>query len=57
MKRPTFADSRRQPAQAGSCETVSGKECNERDGLQQNTQRVPMPMMLIIGALMGASRD
>ena len=57
MKRPNFSDSRRQPVPASSREAVSGKEGNERDGVQENVQRIPLPMMLIIGALMGASRD
>jgi hypothetical protein len=57
MKRPNFSDSRSQPVPASSGEAVSGKEGNERDGVAENAQRVPMPMMLIIGALMGGSRD
>jgi hypothetical protein len=57
MKRPNLGDPRRQPAPAGSREIVSGKEGCERDGVAENAQRVPMPMMLIIGALMGGSRD
>jgi hypothetical protein len=57
MKRPKFSDPHRQPLPAGSREAVSGKEGNEREGVRENVQRVPMPIMLIIGALMGASRD
>jgi hypothetical protein len=57
MKRPDLGDSRRQPAATGSREVVSGKEGSARDGVADNARRVPMPMMLIIGALMGASRD
>ena len=57
MKRPNCNDSHRQPAAAGSREAVSGKEGSGREDLQESAQRVPMPMMLIIGALMGASRD
>jgi hypothetical protein len=54
MRRPTFSDTRRQPAPAGAREH-HGKESNERDVLQENSHRIPMPMMLIIGALMGAT--
>jgi hypothetical protein len=57
MKRQNFSDSRRRPVPASSREAVSGKEGNERDGVQDSAQRVPIPMMLIIGALMGGSRD
>ena len=57
MKRPNFSDSRRQPAPAVSREAGSGKEGNERDDVPENVQRIPLPMMLIIGALMGVSRD
>ncbi|SHN83088.1 hypothetical protein [Bradyrhizobium erythrophlei] len=57
MKRPNFSDSRRQPVPASSREAMGGKEGNERDGVAENAQRVPIPMMLIIGALMGGSRD
>jgi hypothetical protein len=57
MKRPNLGDLRRPPVPAGSREVVSGKEGCERDGVAENARRVPMPMMLIIGALMGGSRD
>jgi hypothetical protein len=57
MRRPAFSDARRQPASAGSREALNAKDGNERDSLQENGRRIPMPMMLIIGALMGASRD
>ena len=57
MKRPNLSDSRRQPVPASSREVVGGKEGNKRNGVQENAQPVPMPLMLIIGALMGGSRD
>jgi hypothetical protein len=57
MRRPTFKHAGRRPASTGAREMVHGKECNERAGHQESTSRIPMPMMLIIGALMGASID
>jgi len=54
MRRPTLSDIRRQPAPAGAREH-RGKESNERDAFKENPHRIPIPMLLIIGALMGAS--
>jgi hypothetical protein len=55
MRRPIFNDTRRQPAPAGAREVLAGKESDERDRLKENPHRIPIPMLLIIGALMGAS--
>ena len=56
MRRSTFNYARRQSASASSREPLNAKECSERAGaLNENTGRIPIPMMLIIGALMGAS--
>ena len=58
MRRPTFNDTRRQPAVAASREALNGKECGEHgSAIREKPSRIPLPMMLIIGALMGASSD
>ena len=55
MGRPTFNDVRRQAASASSRESLNGNECERGGVLNENAGRIPIPMMLIIGALMGAS--
>ena len=56
MRRSTFNDARRQAASASSGEPLNAKESSERAGTRnENASRIPIPMMLIIGALMGAS--
>jgi hypothetical protein len=56
MRRSTFNDARGQAASASSREPLNAKECSERAGtLNENAGRIPIQMMLLIGALMGAS--
>ena len=54
MRRSTFNDARRQAASASSREPLNAKECSERAGANETGVRIPIPMMLIIGALMSA---
>jgi len=57
MRRPTLNEAGRRPASAGSRDKLHGKEAGERDGRKENASRIPMPMMLIISAMMGANSD
>jgi hypothetical protein len=58
MRLPTIDDAGGQPASDGPREAQHAGQRGERGSvLKGNTDRIPMPMLLIFSALMDASRS